>query len=156
MKTGGVTGQQRGREGTTNQPHNHTTQPFSSTRHVSDRISEDNRSRIGRPHSGPSNRAKKKTGRTKGQNTRGPRGEQEKADGRSRSQQARRHHRDTTQTRPDHCFVERNSGGTQQTYSGYKGTTSCGKRGDGGGQETTRMEEHECTSRGQIGSTWCK
>ena len=106
---------------TANQPHSHTTQTFSSTRHISDRISADKMSRTRRPHSGPSNRAEKKTERTKGQNTLGARGcgEQEKVDGRSRGRQARRQHGDTTQTRPSHCFLERHSGGTQQT--GYKG-----------------------------------
>ena len=49
MKTGGVTGHQQGREGTTNQPHSHTTQTFSSTRHTSDRVSADKMSRTSRP-----------------------------------------------------------------------------------------------------------
>ena len=76
-------GHQQGREGTTNQPHSHTTQTFSSTRHTSDRISADKMSRTGKPHSKPSKRAEKKIKRTKGQNTRGARGcgEQEKSTG---------------------------------------------------------------------------
>ena len=66
MKTGGVTGDQLGREGTANQPHNHTTQTFSSTRHTSDRISTDKVSRKERPHSRPNNKAEKKVEGTKG------------------------------------------------------------------------------------------
>ena len=37
-----------------------------------------------------------------------------------------------------------------------KGAASRGKRGDGGGQETTRMEEHEYTSWEHIESTQCR
>ena len=63
-------GHKQGREGTTNPPHNHTTQTFSSTQHTSGRISTDKMSRTERLHSGPSNKVEKKTEGTKGRNIR--------------------------------------------------------------------------------------
>ena len=104
------------------QPHNHT-QIFSSTRHTLDRIFVDKMSRTGRPHNGSNSKAENKIERTKKRYARGAGGcgEQEKVDGQSRSRQPRRHHRDTTQIRLDHCFLERNLGGIQQTYLGYRG-----------------------------------